>query len=293
MRFGNPIVAGVALIREAIQSPNYVAGVSGWSINRDGTAEFADFTARGTLQAGPITSRVDVNDEGLSVTSDNGTPGIPGIKITTTIPPDILTYYAAQGINLKSAIIYTSDVADVYWYEAVAGYFRVRGFYFPPGSTPVTETSREGVGLVPPLVLRERISVNASGTYTPVTTTPTLLAGTETIIGTLGYAPLTVSWECTYTADMEQVSGSNTSTVVALYVDGVYASTSKQLIFNPGNTSTSTPAQRHAGLSSTHFGTFTTSAIPSSIALYGWRAVGTGSNRINQPHTGYTLKLYY
>lgn len=49
MPFTNPIVAGTKLVRSAIQSPDYVAGVSGWSINRDGTAEFAELLARGEL----------------------------------------------------------------------------------------------------------------------------------------------------------------------------------------------------------------------------------------------------
>lgn len=49
MPFTNPIVGGNKLIREAIQSPNYVAGSSGWTINRDGTAEFAQATIRGNV----------------------------------------------------------------------------------------------------------------------------------------------------------------------------------------------------------------------------------------------------
>jgi hypothetical protein len=45
MGFTDPIVGGVdKLIRRAIQSPNFVAGVSGWSINRDGTAQFNELT---------------------------------------------------------------------------------------------------------------------------------------------------------------------------------------------------------------------------------------------------------
>lgn len=44
MEFGNPIVGGTDLIREAIKSPNFSSdpedGVTGWSINRDGTATF-------------------------------------------------------------------------------------------------------------------------------------------------------------------------------------------------------------------------------------------------------------
>lgn len=48
MPFSNPIVGGTTLIRPAIQSPNYGPGSSGWSINKDGSAEFNDITVRGT-----------------------------------------------------------------------------------------------------------------------------------------------------------------------------------------------------------------------------------------------------
>lgn len=46
------LVGGVVLRRPAIQSPNFVTGVSGWSINIDGSAEFNNGTVRGTLVVG-------------------------------------------------------------------------------------------------------------------------------------------------------------------------------------------------------------------------------------------------
>lgn len=53
MPFGNPLVSnGGALVREAIKSPNYLAGVTGWQIRRDGFAEFANALIRGALEAG-------------------------------------------------------------------------------------------------------------------------------------------------------------------------------------------------------------------------------------------------
>lgn len=52
MPFSDPIVGGTTLIREAIRSPNFVTGVSGWSINRDGTAEFNNVAVRGDLLVG-------------------------------------------------------------------------------------------------------------------------------------------------------------------------------------------------------------------------------------------------
>jgi len=44
-----PVVAGVVLIRSAIQSPNYVVNVSGWTINQDGSVEFNNAVIRGEL----------------------------------------------------------------------------------------------------------------------------------------------------------------------------------------------------------------------------------------------------
>lgn len=53
MTFRNSILAGLTLIREAIRSQNYSAGVSGWSIDADGSAEFNDITIRdGTVISG-------------------------------------------------------------------------------------------------------------------------------------------------------------------------------------------------------------------------------------------------
>lgn len=51
MGFANDVIGGAAaLIRNAIRSPNYVAGTSGWTINKDGSAEFNNLTVRGTIQ---------------------------------------------------------------------------------------------------------------------------------------------------------------------------------------------------------------------------------------------------
>lgn len=54
MEFGNPIVGTEDLIRTAIKSPNYEAGVAGWIIRQDGTAEFLDIIARGNITADSI-----------------------------------------------------------------------------------------------------------------------------------------------------------------------------------------------------------------------------------------------
>lgn len=51
------IVGGTVLRIPAIQSPNYVAGASGWIINADGTVEFTAGTFRGSIEVGPLTGQ--------------------------------------------------------------------------------------------------------------------------------------------------------------------------------------------------------------------------------------------
>lgn len=69
--FQNIVVAGTKLVRDSIQSPNYVVGTTGWSVNQDGSAEFSNATIRGTIIAGG--GNVVVNANGLDV-FDNTLP---------------------------------------------------------------------------------------------------------------------------------------------------------------------------------------------------------------------------
>jgi hypothetical protein len=75
--FSNTITGGGgSLVRPSIHSPNYVPGVSGWSINRDGTAEFAGGQFRGAvIIGGPAPATPEML---LSVQS-----GIPTISMFT------------------------------------------------------------------------------------------------------------------------------------------------------------------------------------------------------------------
>lgn len=59
MPFPDPLARGNgALIKDFLKSPNYVAGTAGWSINKDGTAEFANAIVRGSVVSGPSGSQV-------------------------------------------------------------------------------------------------------------------------------------------------------------------------------------------------------------------------------------------
>jgi hypothetical protein len=64
--FSNAVVGGAeTLIRSAIKSVNYVLGLAGWRITRDGNAELNDATIRGTLLAGG--GAVKVSSTGIHI----------------------------------------------------------------------------------------------------------------------------------------------------------------------------------------------------------------------------------
>jgi hypothetical protein len=62
MPFRDPIVAGVRLVRTAIQSEDFAAGVAGWRIKRNGDAEFNDGTFRGTIEASIVRGSEVISD---------------------------------------------------------------------------------------------------------------------------------------------------------------------------------------------------------------------------------------
>lgn len=75
MPFADPLVAATTLVRDAIRSEGYVAGSSGWIIERDGDAEFNDVTVRGTIAGSTITGtyfRSDAADDTEYIVIDDG-----------------------------------------------------------------------------------------------------------------------------------------------------------------------------------------------------------------------------
>lgn len=57
--------ADLVLVNNVIRSNNYVANVSGWAIDGDGTAEFANTSIRGTIQANSVTTPgIDIDSAG-------------------------------------------------------------------------------------------------------------------------------------------------------------------------------------------------------------------------------------
>jgi hypothetical protein len=61
----NELAANLVLVNNIISSNNYVTGVSGWVINSNGTAEFANTSIRGTVEAGSLTTPgIDIDANG-------------------------------------------------------------------------------------------------------------------------------------------------------------------------------------------------------------------------------------
>jgi hypothetical protein len=104
--FTNPVFGGNTLIRPAIRSPNYVAGVSGWSINRDGSAELNNLTIRGVFNGTNYT----INNMGLFMYS--GAPVLGNLIASITELPGTDPYGNAylSGIVSYSGATFSSLV---------------------------------------------------------------------------------------------------------------------------------------------------------------------------------------
>lgn len=138
MPFSNPIIAGDegALIRNSIQSPDYVQGVSGWSINRDGSAEFNDVTVRGTvylqdLFAGnPAGAHVEINGATGLITVV-GTNGMKMEIVPSNINPEI-RFYSQDGTQY--AYINQPEISPTF--PSLASLGANSGIYTPADGTP-------------------------------------------------------------------------------------------------------------------------------------------------------------
>lgn len=105
--YSNPIVGGAgALVRDQIQSRNYVAGVSGWIIEADGDAEFNDLIARGNFCTGGAGARVCIPDAVTSAQIDFYTGD--GVEVT---PATILVPGTGAG-NLGRMELVTPDIGQ-------------------------------------------------------------------------------------------------------------------------------------------------------------------------------------
>jgi hypothetical protein len=92
MNFSNPIVGGTSLIRNSIHSPDFITGVQGWTINKDGSVEFSNGTFRGTLVANSLTATSIGASTIQGSDWQGGTMEDPDITFTTSGSGSLLCY---------------------------------------------------------------------------------------------------------------------------------------------------------------------------------------------------------
>jgi hypothetical protein len=108
---GDPVVGSTVLRRPAIQSPNYVQGSTGWSVNADGSAEFNNLTIRGTFLG------IDfiLNTTGLFLYS--GTPALG--NLSASIVPGTAAVTDPEGNTAQPG--FTSYASSTFWAQLLAG----------------------------------------------------------------------------------------------------------------------------------------------------------------------------
>lgn len=121
LEWDDPIAAADgSLVYPALKSPNYVAGTSGWKIDRDGDAEFNEINVRGSAVFGnPTGERIELTDTGdleiytaggalLATINEEGIKFYNGIgDVVAWIDDLAMTYQDAVG----NAIDITTDPA--------------------------------------------------------------------------------------------------------------------------------------------------------------------------------------
>lgn len=108
MSWGNPIVGGKSLLREAIQSPNYSAGNTGWSINQDGSAEFNSVVIRDDLESANFVTGVS----GWQLKQD-GTAEINELVARGSIATDIVSPYVVISDSDNGGLFASGEIQFV------------------------------------------------------------------------------------------------------------------------------------------------------------------------------------
>lgn len=174
MPWGNPIVGGNGvLIRDEIRSSNYIPGVSGWRITRDGIVEFGDGTYRGTIYVqGP-------NDSYVRIDADNANAYV------SLRPPSVGTTYQPGKISSDAG-----DIAKTYitspWVSGVNTYgtLEVRSSNAVTGDGPSIATNDDFI-LGGNFIWADPNKNSDSGTGNG-TTTSTSYTNTLTTTGIMG-----------------------------------------------------------------------------------------------------------
>ena len=136
----DPVVGSTVLRRPAIQSPNYVAGTAGWTINSDGSAEFNNLTIRGTFAG----TDFEINSGGAFFYSGTPAAGNLIISIANAAGSDAFANAYPKGISLGKS----SDSSQVQLLTGVGGTGTAAEVAFPIPTLALSNTANIGSGIV-------------------------------------------------------------------------------------------------------------------------------------------------
>ncbi|MYS19166.1 hypothetical protein GA0115240_105817 [Streptomyces sp. DvalAA-14] len=144
VQFDPPIVAGTVLVREQIQSQDYVAGVSGWCIFANGDAEFNNGTFRGFLIAAMLATGLtgrrivinENNDQSMSLYDDDD-------KLMMTIGDDAGTITSFD-VDDGTHSIQFGEAMIQFMYDAGGGFLTPAASLFNVGQHILLNTQLAG-----------------------------------------------------------------------------------------------------------------------------------------------------
>ncbi len=98
--FNNPIIGGGgALVYPSIHSPDFVHLLQGWTVNKDGSAEFENLTLRGTFNGNDYI----INNFGVFIYSGTAGPGTLILAMAGAPGTDEFgNAYSGPGISLSA-----------------------------------------------------------------------------------------------------------------------------------------------------------------------------------------------
>ena len=153
MGFANDVIGGAAaLIRAAIKSPNYQPGTSGWSINKDGSAEFrnivivADGTSGKILvySGPPAAGNLIISVSGAGGTDSYGNTYVQGIEARDASGNYISLSSASitfKGVANSPIFIFENNVGQILQFLGALGYLFDKPIAaVQPGTTSTPET---------------------------------------------------------------------------------------------------------------------------------------------------------
>jgi len=263
MGYGNPVVGGTNLVREAINSPNFVAGSTGWSINKDGSAEFNNIVIRGgTVEGGDALYYNGTPAFGNMVASISGLGGTD--PFGNVFPKGVTVYGSTTNITMQDGELIFGNVNNPFNQPFItgggsnAGVLALNsGLGNPPdngaaviGLTTGDPTIQPGNTGIPALSLfatgsaRQYADVQVTGFCTRVdtannaynwTTAPvTLVNGWSAVNGASMFNGLQVKLTALGTVGMDggirQTSGAFNSGTVLATVSGIYRPVNRHMV---------------------------------------------------------------